>query len=381
MKQLRLLLGINVFWLALSLLGEGLTTIILPTLLLNIVAGSVKATILGGLTFVGLLAGMLIQPVAGLVSDQHKPRFGRRPLLIIGTVGIIISLALLGLSQTLLAIFVVYILVQIAASVAQAAQQGWLPDLVPAALRGRAAGIKGLMDLGGALLAFALLGQLLSHGQLTPALVLMVVVVIAAFGLMWILVREPRSQTNGAARPPSSRPGLLASVYRFDLRQNAEFAWLIGARVLFLLGTYAVGRFFLFYVADRLSLGPGQAAAQAGALLAALTLITALSAPLGGWAADRLGRVPLMWIGAALSGLGTLMLVFAGNAGAILAFGSLMALGSAAFSSANWAQTADLAPPAEAARFFALANFGTTGAVAVAGLLGPLVDVWFSVPL
>jgi hypothetical protein len=51
-----------------------------------------------------------------------------------------------------------------------------------------------------------------------------------------------------------------------------------------------------------------------------------------------------------------------------------MALGSAAFSAANWALTADLAPPAEAARFLGLANLGTAGAAAAAGLFGPLVD-------
>ncbi|MDT8306539.1 MAG: hypothetical protein RRC07_11440, partial [Anaerolineae bacterium] len=41
---------------------------------------------------------------------------------------------------------------------------------------------------------------------------------------------------------------------------------------------------------------------------------------------------------------------------------------------ANWALTADLAPDAEAGRFFGLANFGTAGATAAAGLFGPLVD-------
>jgi hypothetical protein len=36
--------------------------------------------------------------------------------------------------------------------------------------------------------------------------------------------------------------------------------------------------------------------------------------------------------------------------------------------------TADLAPQEEAGRFFGLANFGTAGAAAAAGLFGPLVD-------
>jgi hypothetical protein len=51
-----------------------------------------------------------------------------------------------------------------------------------------------------------------------------------------------------------------------------------------------------------------------------------------------------------------------------------MALGSAAFAAANWAMTADLAPPQQAGRFFGLANVGVAGAAAAAGLFGPLVD-------
>ena len=40
----------------------------------------------------------------------------------------------------------------------------------------------------------------------------------------------------------------------------------------------------------------------------------------------------------------------------------------------NSTDPADLAPPAEAGRFYGLANNGTAGAAAAAGLLGPVVD-------
>jgi MFS family permease len=66
--------------------------------------------------------------------------------------------------------------------------------------------------------------------------------------------------------------------------------------------------------------------------------------------------------------------MFAGSVPQIVLFGALMAVGSAAFSSGNWAMIADLVPSSESARFFGLANFGTAGAAAMAGLLGPLVD-------
>jgi Na+/melibiose symporter-like transporter len=363
------MVGISVFWLALSMLFDGVNTLVLPQHLLGFTDSASRATTLGLLSFVGLLLSMLVQPVAGLVSDHLRPRCGRRGTLALGALSILVSLTFFGLARSLVAVFVSYICLQAAASVAQAAQQGFIPDLITPQHRGMAAGWKGFMDLGGAFLGFVLLGQLLEGGQTPPALLVLAAVVIVTFVLTVILVREPRQ-----AAAPSPRRVLLFDAFRLDLRQHRLFVWLVAARFLFLLGTYAVGRFLLYFVADRLHLDAGRAAEQAGTLLAGLTLLTLIAAPLAGWAADRLGRMPAMFGGAAASAVGALLLTVAGSALQIFLFGSLMALGSAAFAAANWALTADVVPLDEAARFFGLANVGTAGAAAAAGLFGPLVD-------
>jgi MFS family permease len=369
MSRVRLLLGISVFWLGLSMLSDGLNTLILPIHLFNFTTEANRATILGLLTFVGLLAGLFVQPIAGLLSDQLRQRWGRRGTIGLGLVLILLTLFFFALTKGPVAIFLSYATIQVTMSLAQAAQQGFIPDLVPTQFRGTAAGLKGFMDVGGALLGFAVLGQLLVEEQTNPAIIAIGSVLIITFVLAVILVREP-------VLPESPLPTRVKVIeaFRLDLHHHRSFAWLVASRFLFLLGTYAVGRFFLFFVADRLSLDPGQAAEEAGALLAGLTLTSVLAAPLTGWMADRWGRVPMMLGGAALSALGVLLLIQAENNISILIFGGLMALGSAAFAGANWALTADLAPPAQAARFFGLANIGTAGAAAAAGLLGPLVD-------
>jgi MFS family permease len=368
-ERVRLLFGISVFWLALSMLFDGVNTLVLPFLLLRVTGETTKATTLGLLTFVGLLIGMLIQPIAGAWSDGLRPRWGRRGAIAIGLLLILAALAFFGFSRSLLTLFVGYILLQVAASIAQAAQQGFIPDLVPQQWRGTASGVKGLMDLGGALIGFVLLGQLLRGEQVGLALLAIAATLLAAFALTLVLAREPRY----AAGPTLPRVSILEA-FRLDLRRHRAFAWLVVSRFLFLLGTYAVGRFLLYFVADRLRLDPGRAAEQAGSLLGGLALLTVLGAAPAGWAADRIGRVQLMLVGSGLSALGTLLLIGAASAVQIFLFGGLMALGSAAFAGANWAFTADLAPPAEAARFFGLANIGTAGAAAAAGLFGPLID-------
>src|SRR4051812_19657754 len=149
MQRLRLLLGISVFWLALSMLFDGVNTLVLPNHLLGVADDSAKATILGLITFIGLLAGMFTQPIAGAFSDRWRPRWGRRGTLILGAGVTLATLALFGVSHSVPAVLASFILLQIAASTAQAAQQGLIPDLVPRQARGLASGLKGFMDLGG----------------------------------------------------------------------------------------------------------------------------------------------------------------------------------------------------------------------------------------
>jgi MFS family permease len=368
MIQARLLIGVNVFWLALSLLFDGLNTLVLPYRLFTLVDEAQQATALGLITFVGLAVGAAVQPIAGALSDRNRSRWSRRGAIGLGVLLALPSLTLFGLAGGVIAALLGYLLVQIAASVAQAGQQALLPDLIAMNRRGIAAGLKGFMDVVGATLGFVILGQLLGGGGTVSALLVIGAALVLLVLLTVLLAREP-------ARPPTcvARVG-VTDAFRFDVRRHRAFASLIASRFLFLLGTYAVGRFFLFFVADRLALDPNGAAAEAGALLGGLGLVTALAALPAGWAADRIGRVPLMVAGAGLSAAGVLLLATASSSTTILLFGGLMALGSAAFSAANWALTADLVPVDEAARFMGLANFGTAGAAAAAGLFGPLVD-------
>jgi MFS family permease len=290
--------------------------------------------------------------------------------LTIGVVFLLISLALFGLVPGLFGLIAGYLLIQIFSNVSQAALQGFLPDLAGTNWRGAASGIKGFMDLSGAFVGFIVIGQLLGDGQNNLALLAIGLTIFITYLLTILLIREPLH--NGPVILDSVS---LVATFQLDLHQNRPVAWLVISRFLFLLGTYGVGRFFLFYIAFRLGLAPDAAAEKAGTLLAGLTLITVLAAPPAGWAADRFGRTPIMLGGAAASAIGVLLLSLANSSGTILLFGGLMAVGSAAFAGANWAKTADLVPPGEAGRFFGLANFGTAGAAAAAGLFGPLVDL------
>ena len=370
-RQIRLLLGISVFWLALSALFDGVNTLVLPFQLSGLVGQNNQATILGILTFVGLLAGALIQPIAGTFSDRLRPILGRKGFIGIGLILSLISLFSFVSFHSIPGALIGYVAIQVSASIAQAGQQGLLPDLASENQRGLASGLKGFMDLTGAMLGFVILGQLLGSGGSLSAIGMIAALLVIAYLVAVLLTPEDTPDKDAPAR--THTPSLRA-IFRLDLSEQTAFVRLIVARFLFLLGIYGTGRFLLFFVADRLGLSEEQAAEQAGALLAALALISILVSPLTGWLADRIGRVPLMIFGAMCSAVSALMLAWADSASQILLFGGLMSLGSAAFAGGSWALLADLVPKDQSARFFGLANFSTAGSAATAGLFGPVID-------
>jgi MFS family permease len=370
LRQLRLLIGISVFWLALSMLFDGINTLVLPVQLSEIAGETTHATLLGLFTFVGLLAGALVQPVAGALSDRLHPRLGRKGFIGVGLLLSLGSLYLFAASQGLIPVLIGYLAIQLSASFAQAGQQGLIPDLVGEDRRGLASGLKGFMDLSGAMLGFIVLGQLLGSGRPTIAITAIAAALVAAYFIAIVLTPEDRP-TADRVTMRTIAPG---QVFRVTLDAGTAFTRLLLARFLFLLGIYATGRFLLFFVAERLGLSPDQAAGQAGILLAGLALITILASPITGWLADRLGRAPVMIAGSVLGAASALLLIWADSAAQILLFGGLMSLGSAAFSGGSWALIADLVPRAESARYFGLANFSTAGSAAAAGLFGPLID-------
>lgn len=370
-RQTRLLFGISLFWLALSALFDGVNTLVLPVQISGLSDSSKQATLLGLLTFFGLLAGALVQPVAGAFSDKFRPVLGRKGFIGLGVLLSLVSLVLFAALQNIFAVMAGYLAIQISASIAQAGQQGLIPDLVDENRRGLASGLKGFMDLAGAMLGFVILGQLLGSAGTLPAIGAIAALLVIAYLLAVMLTPEDKP-SHGAG--VTAEPLPLRHIFRLDLKQQTAFVRLILARFLFLLGIYGTGRFLLFFVADRLGLAADEAAEQAGSLLAGLALITVLASPVTGWLADRLGRVPLMMAGSVLSAASALMLVWAASASQILLFGGLMSLGSAAFAGGSWALLTDLVPRQEPARYFGLANFSTAGAAAAAGLFGPVID-------
>jgi hypothetical protein len=131
-------------------------------------------------------------------------------MLVIGSVVILAGLAVFGLVDSAFGVATAFLLLMLAANVAQAAQQGFIPDRVEPGRRGVAAGAKGFADVGGAFIGFLLLGTLLAAGEQRTALIALGAVVVIALVLTVLLVDESdRARWGESSR---STVGVLAAL-------------------------------------------------------------------------------------------------------------------------------------------------------------------------
>jgi Na+/melibiose symporter-like transporter len=162
----------NVYWFGLAFMWNGLHPIVLPALLLGLVPEALKNTYLGGLTFAGLVLAMVVQPLAGGLSDSTRSRWGRRrPWILVGTLLALVFLGGMALAGNFLGLLAAYLLLQLASNSAHGPAQGLIPDLVPEQQRGLASGIKNLFDMLGLVVASLVAGQLMEAGSSALAFV------------------------------------------------------------------------------------------------------------------------------------------------------------------------------------------------------------------
>lgn len=373
-----LLVHISAYWFGLAYLWNGLHTILLPALLIGMVPAAFKNTFLGGLTFAGLLLAMLMQPVAGTISDRSGwlGRFGkRRPWMIIGTGFDLFFLALLALATDFWLVVIAYVGLQVASSFAEAAFQSLLPDLVPPEQRGRGSGFKNAAQIAGFVVGVGVGGILAGQGRIGWALAATAVALAATAIWTWVGVPEPafrRLRQRTLALGDALRRVFVDS-FRLDHRLAPGYGRLLAGRALLLAGFFALQGFAQYFVADVLAV-PNPAGTTALLMAVMGAAIFLLAVPTG-VLADRFGRRPLSLFAGILGVLATFALVFVTNVPQLVIAGGLVGAAVGVFLSVNWAWGADLVPPAEAGRYLGLGNVATAGASAFSRLFaGPIVD-------
>jgi Na+/melibiose symporter-like transporter len=160
-------LVINSYWLGINIASAVLVPVLLPYLVVLFMPPELKNTNLAIIRVVGLSVAMLIQPLAGMLSDRNTSRWGRRrPYIFTGALLNVVFLAVMGASTLFglygsggfferslgvsTAFFVLalgYVLLQFSSNIGHGALQGLIPDLVPENQRGKASGVKAVLEL------------------------------------------------------------------------------------------------------------------------------------------------------------------------------------------------------------------------------------------
>jgi Na+/melibiose symporter-like transporter len=368
-------LKITVFGFALAALWGSLHAIILPTRLLDLVSASEKSTYLGLLTFAGLMLAIIVQPIAGAISDRSGfARGRRRPFILAGTLVAMLFLAGIGWAGSFLAIFVIYCLLQIASNTTQGPYLAFIPDLVPPGKRGLASGVKGFLEIAGGvalLYPIAIFMDRYSVGGETwlwLALAVLGAVLLAAMVITILTVREKPGK--------KSRLPLFATIFqsfRIKISAHRDFIWFIVSRLFIMMAFTTLQTFALYFLMDVVGVSdPATATARFSLVAVAGMLVVAYPA---GRLSDRVGRRPIAFGAGMLGAVAILLIYLSGqNFTFIMLCGGLVGIAFGAFLSSNWALATDLVPRGEEARYLGLTNLATAGGAALARLIGPLID-------
>lgn len=417
----------NIYWLGLNVATGSITPIILPFLVAQFVPSELKATYFSRVRVVGLAMAMMIQPMAGLFSDRSTLRWGRRrPYIVVGTLLDVVFLAIVGMATSYWMLLLSIVLLQFSSNIAHGALQGLIPDLVPEDQRGRASGVKAIMELLPIFLAMGI-GPLVDKGYLWAAIGFVVGSLLLTMLITALTVHEePLSEkpTTPLAMPllqivaltlifvtvsqGSERlvafvgriadmtatqlilvglTGLLAMAGSIiigvyfgakvglgkDAQRHPAFIWWVVNRLMFMASVGSIQSFAQYFLSD--TLGIENAATVASVLLGVVGLFLLPSALISGWLSDRFGRFRLVLAAGLVGAGGTLLLLLSRSIPMVLVSACVIGVGAGTFVATNWALGTDLVPPEEAGRYLGISNLAGAGAGIVgAGIGGPMAD-------
>ncbi|MFZ4842682.1 MFS transporter [Mycetocola saprophilus] len=244
-----------------------------------------KAQNLALVLAVGAVVALIAQPLAGMVSDRTRSRFGRRsPWMIIGA--LVGGMGLIGIASasTLVQIVISWCVVQLAYNFSQGPLSAVMPDRVPGPVRGLFSAFTGLGVMAG-----MAGGQVIASGfaDSVPAGYLffagVALVVLVAFVLL-----NPDRDNRGEPREPFDAKTFFHTFWVNPVK-HPDFFWGFSGRMLLNVGTNLVVGYQLYILQDYIGLG-GEAI-RLVPLLAVINLVaTTLAVLISGPLSDRLGR-------------------------------------------------------------------------------------------
>ncbi len=364
-----MLIRLNVYWMGLSLLWGGLSIVYLPDRVEMLVGPDIKGTMLGIITAVGITAAIVMQPIAGGISDRAWSRWGRRrPMLLAGALLSSVFVLLLALTSTYAALLAVILGAQLTENASRGAYKGVLPDMVGIHQMARASSLNGIFNLTGVVVGATIAGFMLDAGN--PGGFVFVGAATLAFSGIASFLLIPAGPTGPLAPQPSLRDEFAQVISA--TKAHPAFVRVVLSRLVFFGAVLASDNTLLYNLRDRLSVdNPG----QWSSILLGILLISAVSVAWpAGLLGDRYGRKPVIYAASGIGAVASLTAAFAVHLVGLAIAVALLGMAMGMFTAGDWALLIDKLPkPESAGLYMGLANFAGAGGDAVGTLWAGLV--------
>jgi MFS family permease len=379
-RSIGFLLGMSTLMLGANLVWVAYNSILLPTLVENVVTNG-KGLVVGLIGFFGTMLAITVSILSGIISDHTASKWGRRtPAILIGALLALplIVLPSLFLTPTLRAallplalpiIIVSFCGMQFFTNVGNGAWWPLLVDVVPENQRGLTSGIQGFLTLVGSAIGILVVTTMVEHGYTSAALWL-VAGVFAITGIVNSLV------IRGKDKPadPSDRISLGKAIQdMFKVRTRvAVFFWVVLAVLLAYMGINSLQFFALYFFQVYFpTINPDSAFRLMGGISLVVTMLAAVGS---GLLSDRIGRRPLILWAMFACAITTLLMGFTSSYILFLVMAGIRSAATGPIMAIAPALASDLAPKDEAGQYMAYNNLST-------GLSGALASLIFGVIL
>ncbi|MEV6304319.1 MFS transporter [Actinoplanes sp. NPDC051861] len=337
------------------------------------VAPGREGAVLSLVLAVGAILGLIVNPIAGRLSDRTTSRFGmRRPWLVAGALTAFAGAVTMALAPGVTGLVTGWAVAQVGFNTTLAVLLALLPDHVGAQRRGLVSGLLGLGQgfaaVAGAALAGGVADRNLAAGFLIPAVIGLVC------GLAVVPVLHDRRLEPGERSPLTLRE--LTGAYMFSPRRHPDFGWAWLSRFAIFMATAAVLNYQLFYLVAQIGQDETAAAGIVAAGTGVQTAVVIVASTLSGWLSDRLRRRRVFVIASALAcGAGLLVMASAEALPGYFVAMILIGLGQGIYFSVDLALIADVLPDRDrdAAKDLGVINVANLLPQSLAPAIAPLL--------
>jgi MFS family permease len=275
---------------------------------------------LGWVTALGAAAAVVVNPLAGALSDRTSLRIGGRHLgrrhvwTLAGVLLGAVALVLLAQQHTILGVAVGWVAAQTCFNTTQATLSAAVPDRVPVEQRGAVSGWIGIPQILGLVVGVVLVTVLVS-GNANGYVAVAIAATVLALPFALVTRDDPLPREH---RAPARIRAILAGMW-VSPRRYPDFAWAWITRFLVQLGNALGTLYLLYFLTDKVH----YADPANGLLILILIYAACLTATtvIAGRRSDRTGRrkVFVVWSGIIIAVAAVLLAAWPTWPGAILA--------------------------------------------------------------